>query len=159
HTGLSLRWAAPESFVQDAPRGEAADVYALAATIYTLLAGRSPFEAPGQSNAALALITRIERNPVPPTGRDDVPDTLEEILRRGMAKDPRARFPSAAAFARAVQQVETELHLPLTPLDIPDSGGAEEDTGAGEAQRTRVRAVHTISPNTSATEAAPTRHR
>jgi len=157
--GMSIPWAAPEFFIEDAPRGAAADVYALAATIYTLLAGRSPFEAPGQSNAALDLITRIERNPVPATGRDDVPEALEEILRRGMAKDPRARFSSAASFARAVQQVETELHLPLTPLDIPDAGGAEEDTGAGEDQRTRVRSINTISPNTSAPEAGPTRHR
>src|SRR5699024_7960088 len=37
--------------------------------------------------------------------------------------------------------------------------GAEEDTGAGEDQRTRVRSINTISPNTSAPEAGPTRHR
>lgn len=161
--GMSIPWAAPEFFAEDVPRGAAADVYALTATIYTLLAGRSPFEAPGQSNSALDLITRIERNPVPPTGRDDVPASLEEILRRGLAKDPRARFGSAAAFARAVQQVEQELHLPLTPLDMPESQGSAQTAGAGEDQRTRVRSISSIPPATGAdpagAEATPTRHR
>lgn len=155
--GMSIPWAAPEFFTEESSRGAAADVYALTATIYTLLAGRSPFESPGQSNSALDLITRIERDPVPATGRDDVPQSLEEILRRGMAKQPGARFSSAAEFARAVQQVEQELHLPLTPLDIPDTAASDAGDESGEGQRTRVRSIASIPP--AGPSAAPTRQR
>lgn len=155
--GMSIPWAAPEFFADDAPRGVGADVYALTATIYTLLAKRSPFEVAGGSNSALDLITRIEREPVPPTGRDDVPESLEEVFRRGMAKDPAQRFGSAAAFARAIQRVETELHLTPTVLDVPDTAwahsAAPED--AGEDQRTRVRSVSTIDVNPDATRHRP----
>ncbi|WP_147916927.1 serine/threonine-protein kinase [Ruania zhangjianzhongii] len=155
--GMSIPWAAPEFFADDAPRGVGADVYALTATIYTLLARRSPFEAAGGSNSALDLITRIEREPVPPTGRDDVPESLEEVFRRGMAKDPAQRFPSAAAFARAIQRVETELHLTPTPLDVPDTSWAHGTGGgeSGEDQRTRVRSVSTIDVNPDGTRHRP----
>ena len=155
--GMSIPWAAPEFFAEDAPRGVGADVYALTATIYTLLAKRSPFEVAGGSNSALDLITRIERSPVPPTGRDDVPESLEEVFRRGMAKDPAQRFPSAAAFARAIQRVETELHLTPTALDVPDTSWAHggEAGEAGEDQRTRVRSVSTIDVNPDATRHRP----
>ena len=47
--------------------------------------------------------------PLPPTGRDDVPSALQELLERAMAKHPARRFASAAAVARALQQVEADL--------------------------------------------------
>ncbi|HLS64506.1 MAG TPA: serine/threonine-protein kinase [Ruania sp.] len=153
--GMSIPWAAPEFFSDDTPRGAGGDVYALTATIYTLLAGRSPFEQGRGSNSALDLITRIERDPVPPTGRDDVPPSLEELFRRGMAKRPEARFSSAAAFARAVQRVEQELHLTPTALDVPDTSWVETDEDA-EDQRTRVRSISTVQVNR---DPGATRHR
>ncbi len=153
--GMSIPWAAPEFFVDDATRGAGGDVYALTATIYTLLAGRSPFEQGRGSNSALDLITRIERDPVPPTGRDDVPPSLEELFRRGMAKRPEARFSSAAAFARAIQRVEQELHLTPTALDVPDTSWAEAADVGGD-DRTRVRSISTVQVNA---DPSATRHR
>ncbi len=66
--GLSIPWSPPESFA-DVPRSDPrSDVYALGATVYTLLAGRSPFEMPGQRNSAAELIHRIETAPLPRSG-------------------------------------------------------------------------------------------
>ncbi|UFU01740.1 serine/threonine protein kinase [Ruania suaedae] len=142
--GMSIPWAAPEFFAEDAPRGVAADVYALAATIYTLLAGRSPFELPGRPNTALDLITRIERDPVPPIGRDDVPPSLEAVLARGMAKEPARRFGSAAELARAIHQIEQELHLTPTSLDVPDTSWMEAPSAPDDGDRTRVRSISSV---------------
>ncbi|SED98643.1 serine/threonine-protein kinase [Ruania alba] len=142
--GMSIPWAAPEFFADDAPRGVPADVYALAATIYTLLAARSPFELPGRSNTALDLITRIERDRVPPIGRDDVPASLEAVLARGMAKDPAQRYGSAAEFARAIHQVEQELHLTPTALDIPDTSWMDGPADGDDGEQTRVRSISTV---------------
>ncbi|ACQ80013.1 serine/threonine protein kinase [Beutenbergia cavernae DSM 12333] len=144
--GMSIPWAAPEFFADDAPRGVAADVYALAATIYTILAGRSPFERVGGSNTALDLITRIEREPVPPIGRQDVPASLERVLERGLAKHPSQRYATALDFARALQQVEQELRLAPTPIDVPDTSWIADAVAASEENATRVRAVTTVDP-------------
>ncbi|WP_372595314.1 serine/threonine-protein kinase, partial [Actinotalea sp.] len=146
--GMSIPWAPPEMLADEPRSDERSDVYSLAATIYSLLARRSPFELPDGPNGAADLIVRIERSAVASTGRGDVPASLHDVLTRAMARMPERRYPSAIALARALQQVEAELMLPLTPLDLPDEfGGAVVEAGEGEAdQATRLRPVRSISP-------------
>lgn len=123
--GMSIPWSPPEVVAGSGRSDERADVYSLAATVYTLLAGRSPFEVPGGSNRSLDLVSRIERGDLSPTGRGDVPASLERVLRRAMSKDPSARPASAAAFARSLQEVEIEQQLAMTMLDLRDDGSTD----------------------------------
>lgn len=153
--GMSIPWAAPEFFADEAERGVPGDVYSLAATVYTLLAGKSPFEDPRGSNSALELIGRIERQPLGPIGRADVPPSLEQVLARAMAKRPEARHTSAATLGRALQRVEQELHLAQTALDLPDTSWAEGADAGEEDLRTRARAVATLGPGAAAPAAPP----
>jgi len=144
--GMSIPWSPPESFA-DPPRSSVgSDVWALGATIYSLLAGRSPFEVPGGRNGAADLIARIERNPVPPTGRSDVPASLERVLATAMAKDPLARYPSALALARAWQQVQVELSHVMTPVDVLDDSVGVVPVADDDEPGTRVRRVTSIDP-------------
>ena len=118
--GMSIPWAPPE-MLSDEPSGDArTDVYSLAATLYSLLAGRSPFEVRGKSNSPVDLITRIERDPLRPVDRVDVPHELNIVLARAMSKDPEQRFSSAFAFAHALQNIEREMQLPVTGIDVTD---------------------------------------
>lgn len=144
--GMSIPWSPPESFAEPPRSGRATDVYQLGATIYTLLAGRSPFEIPGQRNSSVELIDRIERMPLPRIDRADVPASLQDALARAMAKRPEDRYPSAVAFARALQKVQIELAHAVTPIDILDDNPIpeieDEDDGL-----TRVRNVMSIAPS------------
>ena len=146
--GLSIPWAPPEAF-GNARLDERADVYSLAATVYHLLAGRSPFEIAGRTLSQLELMNRIEREPVPLTGRPDVPVALERVLARSMAKDPRQRPATAAELGRLLQGVESELKLPLTQLELAGEHTARplEDPDAEDA--TRIRGVTSIDAQTS----------
>jgi len=64
--GLSIPWSPPESFA-DVPRSDPrSDVYQLGATVYSLLAGRSPFEVAEQRNTAAELIERIMKSATSP---------------------------------------------------------------------------------------------
>lgn len=121
--GVSVPWAPPEILYGQSNGDVRSDVYSLAATLWHLLVGRSPFEQPGGDNSAYALMPRIRATPVPPTGRADVPLSLERLLAHGMAKNPQARPQSALEFARGLQAIETEQRLARTPLVVLDDSG------------------------------------
>jgi serine/threonine protein kinase len=150
--GLSIPWSAPEVLLDETGGSVASEVWALAATVYSLLAGRSPFEATGGSNSPSDLMSRIARAKPAPIGRPDVPAALEELLRRAMSRQPEQRPASALEFVRELQQIETELGLPQTPLEV-----AMDDWALGTVSdledRTRLR------PLTSAAQTPPPRRR
>jgi serine/threonine protein kinase len=173
--GLSVPWSPPEILYGTASGDERADVYSLGATLWHLLVGRSPFEQQGGDNTAFALMGRIKSDSPPRTGRADVPESLERLLRQAMAKDPAARPQTALDFIRGLQAVEQELRLPLTqpilPADEPPPqggpgpvsspgrpGGAARDPGSdtwspfgGAGGTTSVRGAHAAAaPNGAA---------
>ncbi|WP_125773487.1 serine/threonine-protein kinase [Antribacter gilvus] len=143
--GMSIPWSPPESFGDPPMSGIATDVWALAATCYTLLAGRSPFEVPGGSNTSADLVQRIETASLPRIGRTDVPPALERVLATAMAKSPSSRYPTMLAFARALQQVQVELARDVTPIDILDETGHVQEEEPAE-DGTRLRQVVAIDP-------------
>lgn len=144
--GMSVPWSPPEMFEDDPQPDVRSDVFSLAATIYTVLAGQTPFEVRGRSNGTLDLIGRIERGAITPMSRDDIPRSLTAVLQKGMASDRNDRFATAVDFARALQRVELELGYTPTAIDVPNllieaphRDGEDDDEDA-----TRARTVATI---------------
>ncbi|MFE6963665.1 serine/threonine-protein kinase [Agromyces sp. NPDC057679] len=135
--GLSIPWSAPEVLRDEISGTVASEVWSLGATVYSLLAGRSPFEVIGGDNQAQALITRISKGKLPPTGRVDVPASLEAVLARAMSKQPKARQSGALEFIRDLQAVEEELGLPQTPIEVAMDDWALA-TAVDLDERTRV---------------------
>lgn len=149
-SGMSIPWSPPESFAEPPQGGPRTDVWALGATLYTLLAGRTPFERQGERNSSADLIERIERAALPHLRRPDSPASLQRLLERSMAKNPEDRFPSAVAFARALQKVQIELSHSVTPIDIVDDHPPAEDLADDDDGLTRVREIVSIDPEIAA---------
>jgi serine/threonine protein kinase len=146
--GLSVPWSAPEVLLDEVAGTVASEVWSLGATVYSLLAGRSPFEVPGGDNGTMALVTRIEKAKVPPTGRADVPASLEAVLTRSMSKRPSSRQASALEFIRDLQAVEEELALPQTPLEVAMDDWAIA-TAVDLDERTRLGAGSVVETSSS----------
>ncbi|MDQ0745577.1 tRNA A-37 threonylcarbamoyl transferase component Bud32 [Clavibacter sp. B3I6] len=146
--GLSIPWSAPEVLAEESPGTVRSEVWSLAATVYSLLAGRSPFEVPGGQNAPADLVARIQRARPLPTGRADVPERLELVLRRSMSRQPEARPESALAFVRELQAVEAELHLAQTPLEVASEEWASAVAAVPDEDEdpTRVRGIVQVDP-------------
>lgn len=144
--GMSIPWSPPESFRGSVADGVALDVWALGATLYTLLAGRSPFVIPGGDNSQRALVQRIHSSPVPPLGRADVPESLELVLATAMSKAPESRYSSAHTFALALQRIQNELSLSVTPFEVLEEPTDEDDPDSSY-EETRVRGVVAINPH------------
>lgn len=157
--GMSVPWSPPEMFEDDPKPDARSDVFSLAATIHTLLAGQTPFEIRGRSNGTLDLIGRIERGAVTPIEREDVPRSLTAVLHKGMATRRSDRYASALDFARALQRVELELGYAPTGIEVPNLHLAQQEkpsTAAGDDE-TRARGVVSIAAqNPAPASALPT---
>jgi hypothetical protein len=152
--GMSIPWSPPEQFRDGNVDGVLVDVWALGATLYTLLAGRSPFVLPGADNSQRELISRITNTPVPRLGRADVPESLELALATAMAKQPASRYSSAHAFALALQRIQAELNLSVTPFEVLEERQPDDVHLDEGVEETRVRNVASIDPDR--TGSAPT---
>src|SRR5712692_8377710 len=89
----------PEQCRGDAVAGSSLQ-YSLAVTAFELLTGQVPFDAPTTQD-----LLRRQINDPPPRVRalnPGLPSPVEDILLRGLAKEPADRFPSVGEFGRAL---------------------------------------------------------
>ncbi|MHA7651286.1 serine/threonine-protein kinase [Mycobacterium sp. ML4] len=94
-------YVAPER-LSDGPVDYRCDVYALACVLYELLTGKPPYH---EHRDLSALMTAHLSAPVPRASRlrPGIPAALDNVIARGMAKDPDARYRSAGELAAAAQ--------------------------------------------------------
>jgi serine/threonine protein kinase len=143
--GLSIPWSAPEVLLDEVSGSIASEVWSLGATLYSLLAGRSPFEEPGTENTSAQLMARIGKAKVPAINRADVPPRLELVLARAMSRRPEARQRSVLELIRELQSVEADLGLAQTPLEVSMDDWAVAALADPE-DKTRIVGVSSIDP-------------
>ncbi len=92
---------APPEQLRGEPLDVRADIYAVGATLYYLLTGRAPFDAPDLRDL-FAKVTK--ETPVPPRQlRRDIPARLSAVVMRCLAKSPDNRPSSYPALADALR--------------------------------------------------------
>ncbi|HSQ55615.1 MAG TPA: protein kinase, partial [Gemmata sp.] len=102
-------YIAPEQVINSHAVDVRADIYALGATLYHLLAGHPPFPA---GTVSQKLLWHRTKEPAPIREvRQEVPEGLAEVLAKMMAKEPRSRYQTPA-------QVSTAL-APFVPEVVP----------------------------------------
>jgi len=112
----TLAYMAPERFttgVIDA----GADVYSLACVLHECLTGAQPY--PGDS-AEQQIAGHLTLDPPKPSRLNpSIPAAFDEVIARGMAKQPTARFSSASELARAATAVAAMPQSPTRFASAP----------------------------------------
>ncbi len=72
---------------------------------------------PGETSV-VPVIKRISTDPPADLVAKGVPGPVAEVVNKALSKNPADRYPNMQAFARALQQAEVALGLPVTDLTV-----------------------------------------
>ncbi len=87
------------------------DIYSLGVILYEVCTGRHPYQ--GGTPPAI-LMQHISATPTPPAlYHPNIPPAVTMVILRSLAKDPRARFPSASSLTEALAEA---LNLPVPEI-------------------------------------------
>ena len=97
-----LAYLSPEQCSGESEADERADIYALGIIFYEMLVGEVPFDADNPTD----LMLKHAEVPPPPFAafRDDIPDEIEPLAIRALAKNPDMRYQTASAFAEDLNE-------------------------------------------------------
>jgi serine/threonine-protein kinase len=126
----TLQYLAPEQLCGMGDIDERVDVYAAGLALFEMLAGSRLYSGPSLDEVVRRII--FEAPPSISPARPDVPPLVDDVLAMALAKDPRRRFISAAAFHRALSTAcEGQITAPRMPFPVTSEGCAaaanEED--------------------------------
>ena len=150
----TIDYISPEQ-IRGEPARPASDIYALSAVLYECLTGVVPYAKP--SDAAVLFAHMTDPPPLVTEQRPELPPALNDVIVRGMSKDPDERQASAEellqdaeqAFGRRIRAVIT----PPGPIMLPEEIGIREDEGKVPTRETRVREAAELADAAAAAEA------
>lgn len=124
---VSQVWGTPQYFSPEQAAGESAtpasDVYAIGLTLFELLTGQLPFKA--ENHTAMALKHMHETPPLISTINPAVPQELERIIHKVLAKEPSGRYRTAGQLGRILSTYRNSSRqettsVPIAPISFAD---------------------------------------
>ncbi len=138
-------------------RGEAvdsrSDLYSTGCLLFELLTGRPPFI--GDSPVAVAYQHAREEPQAPSTFATDVPEALDRITLKALAKDREQRYGSAPEFRHDLEAVLHGGAISAPPIGALAAGAAAGAAAAAAATGPESAATQVMGPATAATQAMP----
>ncbi len=93
-------YMSPEQFMGQAA-DRRSDIYSAGVILYQFLTGERPFTG---SNMTMIMHKVMNQAPIPPVEfNPDIPEALQEVVKKAMSKQPEDRFQTAAEFMKALK--------------------------------------------------------
>jgi eukaryotic-like serine/threonine-protein kinase len=142
-------YMAPELVLDEPDLDHRLDIYAIGVMFYETLTGRLPFEATNVLSLAHKIVNEeVER---PRVLRPDLPEGLEEIVLRALARDRRQRFRSAASMLQALLPYidERALGQLALPASLRGLGGRPSEPADQPAPMDATQGTDSMGPGAS----------
>lgn len=108
-------YMAPEQ-ITEGKTTEQTDIFAVGGVLYQLLTNMKPFEGPTLQNLFFRIITE---DPKPVSSlMPNLPRSLDAIVQKAMAKDPKDRYANALVMANELSAVRAKLSGPSYPESV-----------------------------------------
>jgi len=132
----TAQYLSPEQ-ARGAPVDQTSDLYSAGIVLFELLTGQVPFT--GDSPVEIAMKHLAEIPPAPSELRADVPDDLDLVVLRALAKEPSDRYQSAAAMDADLETVARGGRVAAETAEaatmVLAGGGAIDATAATQITR------------------------
>jgi eukaryotic-like serine/threonine-protein kinase len=154
-------WGSPQYYSPEQAAGEhpspASDVYSIGIVMYEMLAGRLPFVASNQQ--ALTLMHLREEPPRLSVFNPAVPETLERIIHKVLAKEPSARYRTADHLGRILIAYRQQGESWTGAQSVPGAASVSGATPVPPSPATTATALKPPTLVPTEAYAAPTRRK
>jgi eukaryotic-like serine/threonine-protein kinase len=113
----TVLFMAPEQAIDSKASDHRCDVYSLGCTLFYLLHGRPPFV--GESTIDTVMQHRNAPIPSLRESRPDVPESVDRVFQRMVAKSPDDRFSTMDDVATALNACQADPELPAPAASVP----------------------------------------
>lgn len=145
---MSVPWSSPEVLQERVSGSVPSEIWSLGATLYTLLAGRSPFERPDRgSNSRDQLTERIIKARYTAVPVEGLPPIIDEIFAVAMHRDPAKRPASMAEFAERLRWAQYELGISPTAFEAASAEWAAAAPVSFSDSTVRGSVITTVAPD------------
>jgi predicted Ser/Thr protein kinase len=127
------------------PGDHRSDLYAMGVMLYQLTTGQLPFEA--DTPLAVMLKHVSEPLPMPRVVKPELPEGMERIILKAMAKNPDDRFQSADEMLAQLDNLDTASLLPIPPASMAAGSDAHAATLATPQVSATLAAQPAVSPS------------
>jgi serine/threonine protein kinase len=155
-------YAPPEQYGAAMNAREPADIWAMGATLYALIAGQSPFPKNPDLGGMVQiseLLDRVMKAPHPPLSskRKDVPEDLDKVIAKCLEKKPEDRYPTVADFALDLARFGSDTAQSLADQVLGALSTPSPRTSSPDSKKFVLPAhrVTVLAPKESAPAAAP----
>jgi serine/threonine-protein kinase len=136
----TAQYLSPEQ-ARGAPVDQTSDLYSVGIVLYELLTGTVPFN--GETPVEIAM-KHLSQTPEPPSAhRADIPEDLDYVVLRALAKDPSERYGSAEEMSADLDRVARGLGVAPETAEAATSVLAGGGTASPTTAATMVRRAQT----------------